>query len=80
MDKTELMALSNKVKDYAMTKDIDEAEVFFSYTNKLEILSMNQSIATERDIMRFCYQRQGDLIYCINIRGCGNVIKRIRRC
>jgi PmbA protein len=44
-----LMDLATKVKDYSMSKGVDEAEVYFSYLRKIEILAENQSISTERD-------------------------------
>ncbi len=42
------MDLASKVRDYALSKDVDAAEVYFNYSKTMEILAENQSISTER--------------------------------
>ena len=48
LDKEYLMDLSTKVRDYALSKDVDAAEVYFNFSNNMEVLAENQSISTER--------------------------------
>lgn len=49
LNKEYLMDLASKVRDYALSKDVDVAEVYFNYNKTMEILAENQSISTERD-------------------------------
>jgi predicted Zn-dependent protease len=49
LNKEYLMDLATKVRDYALSKDVDAAEVYFNYSKTMEILAENQSISTERD-------------------------------
>ncbi|MHA2089933.1 MAG: TldD/PmbA family protein [Candidatus Kariarchaeaceae archaeon] len=44
-----LSELISKVNDYALSKNVDAAEVFYQYQKELQIVAENQSIATERD-------------------------------
>ena len=49
LTKEEILSLSHKVVDYALTKNVDAAEVFSHLNSQTQVMTEGRSIANERD-------------------------------